>query len=483
MQHRPTASVGVPHLTGTTEAFRIGDVKSGTKGFLDGLATVLSGLPPPDAFPSFDAADLRIQSLDEAIKTTVGSSSSPSTTAQTQNPELPSTSLAAATAAVAAPQSQAPLSTQQERQQAIDAYNTAVATVREKYEKERETAAQHLRSLQQLPIDGDRRYKRSFDDFIEAVEPVTARNMPEAPVIAPPEGGEGVVPDGEVVVRVAVHLPQAPAYCSEEWLVLGSQRLTELKDVLYCLMERNLKNVQQAENEKRLKSSSNGGSSIGGGEGTTLETSAAAAAPPPLASFDKPSSYFYIEGTFFVDTRISGAGDISEGIRKYLVENEMRAPLHPPPGTVARPLAAPISVYSLDVMQDRKFEDLWVRLGSGSPGLYCHQGGCEHLIIFQDVRRHDAGVDPPLLSQYPFKVANPGAEMAQKRHCEACGLRIARKVTHHDRMVPMTPFFWCEDCFTSLHYNAQGQLLYTDFQVFPYVGDYLPAVLHEKKAS
>ena len=34
------------------------------------------------------------------------------------------------------------------------------------------------------------------------------------------------------------------------------------------------------------------------------------------------------------------------------------------------------------------------------------QGGCEHLLSFVDVRLHDPGADPPLLSQYPYKLAS-----------------------------------------------------------------------------
>ena len=34
-------------------------------------------------------------------------------------------------------------------------------------------------------------------------------------------------------------------------------------------------------------------------------------------------------------------------------------------------------------MEDTRFDSLWLRLGPGAANLYCHQGGCEHLLSFQ----------------------------------------------------------------------------------------------------
>jgi len=34
-------------------------------------------------------------------------------------------------------------------------------------------------------------------------------------------------------------------------------------------------------------------------------------------------------------------------------------------------------------MEDTRFDSLWLRLGAGAANLYCHQGGCEHLLSFQ----------------------------------------------------------------------------------------------------
>jgi len=50
-------------------------------------------------------------------------------------------------------------------------------------------------------------------------------------------------------------------------------------------------------------------------------------------------------------------------------------------------------------------------------------------------------------------------------------------VTYEDKNVPHTPFFWCNECFKLMHYDAEGQALYTDFRVFPYTHDYQPMLM------
>lgn len=43
-----------------------------------------------------------------------------------------------------------------------------------------------------------------------------------------------------------------------------------------------------------------------------------------------------------------------------------------------------LGLFTSKRMEDVVFEDLKIRLGY--PYLYCHQGNCEHLIIFTDLR-------------------------------------------------------------------------------------------------
>lgn len=173
------------------------------------------------------------------------------------------------------------------------------------------------------------------------------------------------LPADEVVLHVALHVPHAPHLVSEEWLVLGSQRLTELRDRLFCVSDRNAEAMEGEENRRRA----------GGGQ-------------PPLR-LRKPSAYFYIEGesegsgwsqspcwllpcccagqrtagvprqhwlsppsprhpplnrplttrspprptgTFYNDLRDPAAVDYSAPIRRHQEAAGLSAPPHPPPG-------------------------------------------------------------------------------------------------------------------------------------------------------
>jgi len=536
--HRPTATVEPPFLgNAATQAFRIADVKSGAQNFLDDLGKLLAEVSTAAPVPAMKASDLRLKTLEEAIQTATtppaedeGISSDsdqagPSNLAllNTLSPSSQQPQQLRPLLGEAKPQQQVDtLSTapqleievsqredlpsaqpitvpgeltkdQIEKQQTIDAYNSAVAAAKLKYEEERSSAAQHLHTLHAYPLEGsDKLGRRSFASVkpFETAEVITeaapveekrkrsrrgaaaAAAATTASPAATAPAAAAAVPAGEVVIRVAVHLPQAPAYVSEEWLVLGSQNLTELRDSLYCLTETNIKNVEKDENMRRPSTA--------------------------LLNLSQQPSYFYIEGSFFIDTRnsnsnsnnranaitsINDASDLSEGIRKYLKHINVRAPPHPVPGPSARPLGPFTTDYSVASMQDRVFEDLWVRLGIGAAGLFCHQGGCEHLVVFLDVRTHDPAIDPPLISQYPYKIADPGASLRRKRDCEACGLRFARKVTYDDTSAPHTPYFWCEECYAAMHYDDNGSALYTDFRVFPYEADYNPLILHEKSTA
>lgn len=49
----------------------------------------------------------------------------------------------------------------------------------------------------------------------------------------------------EIILHVAVHVPHAPAHLSEEFLVMGSQGLTALRDAIYCLTDANLSAVDE----------------------------------------------------------------------------------------------------------------------------------------------------------------------------------------------------------------------------------------------
>jgi snRNA-activating protein complex subunit 3 len=77
------------------------------------------------------------------------------------------------------------------------------------------------------------------------------------------------------------------------------------------------------------------------------------------------SGFIFIEDTFYNDHRDPANLDYSKVIREWAVSHGL-------------------GPFRTAAMEKTKFEELTVRLGY--PYVYQHQGNCEHLIVFSDVR-------------------------------------------------------------------------------------------------
>ena len=115
-------------------------------------------------------------------------------------------------------------------------------------------------------------------------------------------------------------------------------------------------------------------------------------------------------------------------------------------------------------MEETKFEDLTVKLGY--PYVYTHQGNCEHLLIFRDLRMLHTD-DPQSISNYPFQIFRP---RPKRQICMICSIYSARWLTRGDPLMSEDPSLFCEKCFKSLHYN-KNQKAYA-FRAYQYSGDY-----------
>lgn len=72
------------------------------------------------------------------------------------------------------------------------------------------------------------------------------------------------------------------------------------------------------------------------------------------------------------------------------------------------------------------FRELGVRVGAGAGYSLCHQGSCEHLLAFADVRRLHA-LDPQTRSSYPlpvFQVCPSGPGVSLQPHCSVSRVMI-----------------------------------------------------------
>ena len=52
------------------------------------------------------------------------------------------------------------------------------------------------------------------------------------------------------------------------------------------------------------------------------------------------------------------------------------------------------------------------------------------------------------------------------RLCSACNLLPSKKVTINDELATESPCFFCDNCFTLLHLDANGQPLYSGITVY-----------------
>ncbi|MBN3303795.1 SNPC3 protein, partial [Amia calva] len=157
------------------------------------------------------------------------------------------------------------------------------------------------------------------------------------------------------------------------------------------------------------------------------------------------SSYFYFEGVLYDDMRFPECTELSQTVVEWARDHdsghgELRT---------AR-------------MEDTKFNDLKIKIGF--PYLYCHQGDCEHVLVFTDIRlaHRDDCLDKTL---YPLLTKK---HWLQTRKCSVCNMYIPRWVTSNDPFAPEDPCLFCETCFRMLHYDNHGHKL-GDFLAYPYV--------------
>jgi len=217
--------------------------------------------------------------------------------------------------------------------------------------------------------------------------------------------------ENEVLLRVAIF---HGSYSSErytkshEYLVMSSQKLSDLKDTFYCLMDQT-----------------------------------------PIAK-EVRNSYFFIEDTFYDDMRHDDAIRLSDNIVHW-----SRCDEH----------WKQTGVYQQRNMEEVKLSDLDIRLGSHY--LWVHQGDCHHVIVFTDCRVCTKWDCP---NQYVYPICTY-RQILKRQKCGVCEMYPAKMVTYGDKLTTHNPFFFCERCYHSLHYDKDGKHLYTDYQVWDYVHD------------
>ena len=153
---------------------------------------------------------------------------------------------------------------------------------------------------------------------------------------------------------------------------------------------------------------------------------------PHLQNLSKTSAYFFINDTFYNDSRPTSI-DYSEPIIEW-----------------SKTQAAGIGDLKAEDMAVTRFADISFRLGY--PYLYVHQGDCEHLIVFKDMRV----VLSSKISPYDYPKLKPIAKRLQVK-CELCCVNVACWTTRDNERTVTDPSFFCEECHRSFNYNSSGE--------------------------
>ncbi|XP_042982400.1 snRNA-activating protein complex subunit isoform X2 [Carya illinoinensis] len=255
-------------------------------------------------------------------------------------------------------------------------------------------------------------------------------------VKSPSIGEHSAVPYPEVVLCVEVYHSSRKWVKTQEFLVLGHQTLTELRDKIYCSTDQVMLKAGQHD----------------------------------------PSGYFLVEDVFFNDLRDPSAIDYSEPIFDWLRNSKDEALKkwesittgelqQKQKAIVGDVTGLQLPQFKAVDMHTTRFCDIRFRLGAGY--LYCHQGDCKHSIVIRDMRLihpedvHNRGGYPIVLFQIKSRV----------QKCDVCKIYRATKVTVDDKWAQKNPCYFCKDCYFLLHYGKDESLLYNDFSVYDYQHD------------
>ncbi|KAK3870941.1 hypothetical protein Pcinc_023876 [Petrolisthes cinctipes] len=211
---------------------------------------------------------------------------------------------------------------------------------------------------------------------------------------------------------------------SQELLVLGSQKLTVLRDHINCINDMAVnQDLSDSPQFCHLSYLTNN-------------------------SMEFPSGFFYINGVIYDDMRHPGSKRYSENIINWAKKN------------------SEIGKIESAVMEETKIEDLELRLGY--PYVYMHQGNCEHLLVFTDIRLHHQH-DVQDLNQYPV-LRGQALKIAKK--CNICSLCLANWIVKDDPRIMMPYMHVCDSCLKLFFYNHNGKKI-NNIKVYTFTDEFM----------
>lgn len=238
-----------------------------------------------------------------------------------------------------------------------------------------------------------------------------------------------IMPLDEIVISVRVYEPfpyrsyasgSMKPKLSQEFLVLGSQYLIELRDRIFCQCK------------------------FGPFYDVSKHPGQLTSSPNASESIETDPGFFFITDTFYNDHRYTSI-DYSDVIRDWMTRKKIATP-------------------KIDNMAQTMFKDLTVRLGY--PQVYQHHGNCEHLFTFADIRLISATCDSRVRSDYPLLRI---ISSTRSQFCRMCGLVEASIVVMNSDAHIHNPTYLCPSCFEMFHYVdgvKQG-----NFEAYRYYGN------------
>ncbi|VDM95411.1 unnamed protein product [Thelazia callipaeda] len=186
---------------------------------------------------------------------------------------------------------------------------------------------------------------------------------------------------------------------------------------------------------------------------------------PELHQFDMfryPSSFLFIHDTFYIAQSYAASEETLSQIDWSKLEPHI---------DISEPVRAWMQRKSRDfgptnvkTLNEGKVRDLICRLGY--PYVYVHQGNCEHIFFFTDLRLVDA-------RDYPFDFPHKLSDTSLENYCITCHRRIADWIVENETF-PVSPAHMCNRCYRSFHFVFSYRQGF-DSRAFVYVD---PSLLH-----
>ena len=255
-----------------------------------------------------------------------------------------------------------------------------------------------------------------------------------------------------------------------EVLVHGDTRLTQLKDEIECLADYRQAAVNHGlVNDLRKKSDDDNGT------GKKRKEKEKARSGKHIgykeANEANESGFFFIENVFYDDLRSKNSVSLSKGIvdasKKCFIrcpgmklddsdedqggeEENGKGKGKENGASIKKKTKEKIkpSNFTSRDMRETTFSDL--EIIPGKSYLDRHQGSCDHILRFRDVRVANMDLETAKLSgeHYPIVISEA---RKMRKPCMCCEIHDATTTAYGDNMAVCSPFFWCDSCLNAAH--------------------------------